>query len=321
MIASEVLDRFACNRCGAAAEAPATDTEPMVVCVQGHQFPMAEGYLDARLSVVDRKTEETFASFGFEWTHFSDVQPENLSFWERYFEDVPAAALEGAVAVDVGCGMARYSQVTSTRVKHLVAVDGSDAIGVAVQTLEDRPNATCIRADLRTMPLAPRSFDFVSCLGVLHHLSDPPSGFAKVADLVGDRGYLLVYLYSRPSGLGVRQVALKTASLIRKVTVRLPHGLLRVACWPAALLLHFLFVTPGALGARRGNRSLQRLPLDAYRGKPLRALWLDTFDRLSAPVEHRYRWEDVAPWFEDAGFEIVAVREFGGLMITARRAD
>ena len=35
--------------------------------------------------------------------------------------------------------------------------------------------------------------------------------------------------------------------------------------------------------------------MDTYRDKPFRSLVLDTFDRLSAPVEHRYTWEDLDP--------------------------
>ena len=50
-----------------------------------------------------------------------------------------------------------------------------------------------------------------------------------------------------------------------------------------------------------------------------RYLWLDTFDRLSAPLEARYTWEDLAPWFERAGLAVDAVRDDAGLFITAHR--
>jgi SAM-dependent methyltransferase len=319
VIALEVIERFRCNRCDEVVDRDRSRDDSSLWCAGGHRYSITSGYIDARTGRIDRTTEKTFASFGFEWTHFSDTQPENQTFWDRYFEDVPTEALAEAVAVDVGCGMARYSRITAARVRHLVAVDGSDAIAAAVRNLSDSGNTTCVRADLRAMPFGRRSFDFVSCLGVLHHLVDPRASFAHVAALVGKGGHLLVYLYSRPSGRGIRQLALTAAKVSRKVTIRVPHPLLRVVCWPAALVLYLVFVTPGAVGARNGYRVLDGLPLNAYRGKPLRALWLDTFDRLSAPVEHRYRWEDVKPWFEEAGLDVLAVREFGGLMITARR--
>jgi len=117
----------------------------------------------------------------------------------------------------------------------------------------------------------------------------------------------------------VRAAGLRAAAAMRRVTVRVPHPLLRPLCFPVAAALYAAVVRPGAFGDRRGVKRLSSLPLDVYRGSPLRSLWLDTFDRLSAPVEHRYTWEEVAPWVEAAGLDVVAVRTWGGLMITARK--
>ena len=47
--------------------------------------------------------------------------------------------------------------------------------------------------------------------------------------------------------------------------------------------------------------------MDGYRRKPFRSLVLDTFDRLSAPVEHRYVWSELQPWFDDTGLVVDAV--------------
>ena len=46
--------------------------------------------------------------------------------------------------------------------------------------------------------------------------------------------------------------------------------------------------------------------MSTYRDKPFRSLVLDTFDRLSAPVEHRYIWAELEPWFADAGLVVDA---------------
>lgn len=40
---------------------------------------------------------------------------------------------------------------------------------------------------------------------------------------------------------------------------------------------------------------VRSLPLGIYRNQPVRSLWLDTFDRLSAPLENRYGWETSSP--------------------------
>jgi len=205
------------------------------------------------------------------------------------------------------------------RLGGLVALDGSDAVSSAARNLEAEPNVVVVRADLRDGTLAEGGFDFVSCLGVLHHLADPETAFHQITKLLTPGGILLVYLYSRPEGRGVRAGGLRAAAFLRKLTVRVPHRVLRPLCYPVAAALYGLVVVPGAVGAQRGSARLAELPLDVYRGSPVRSLWLDTFDRLSAPIEHRYTWAEVRPWVEAAGIEVLAVRPWGGLMITGRK--
>jgi hypothetical protein len=95
---------------------------------------------------------------------------------------------------------------------------------------------------------------------------------------------------------------------------------LRPVSLPLAAFLYATFVVPGWLGERLGWRALSGLPLDTYRGFPLRSLWLDTFDRLSAPIENRYTIDDVAPWFATAGLELETWRSQAGLYILGRRS-
>lgn len=64
---------------------------------------------------------------------------------------------------------------------------------------------------------------------------------------------------------------------------------------------------------------LAALPMAGYRGKPFRSVELDTFDRLSAPVENRYRWEDLAPWFAEEGLVVDAAREEAGWFVVGHK--
>ena len=90
---------------------------------------------------------------------------------------------------------------------------------------------------------------------------------------------------------------------------------------PIAAGLYWGIVVPGAYGDRRGVGGLAGLPMDAYRGKPFRSLVLDTFDRLSAPVEHRYVWKELAPWFSETGMVVDAARDETGWFILARKPN
>lgn len=324
-----LLAALRCPRCGAGLVDG--DGDGGVRCSTGHVIGGGDGWLDLSVArgdrstagggdaVPDEVTERTFESFGYEWTTFSEIQPEDEGYWREYTADVPWDGLEDVIGVDVGCGKGRYSRPTARRLGGLVALDGSAAVAAAARNLAAEPNVVVARADLRGEALVEGSFGFVSCLGVLHHLADPEAAFSRIGRLVAPTGVLLLYLYSRAEGRGVRALGLRAAAALRRVTVRVPHPVLRPLCLPVAAVLYGTVVVPGAIGDRRKVRRLSALPLDVYRGSPLRSLWLDTFDRLSAPVEHRYTWEDVRPWLERGGFDVLAVRPWGGLVITARK--
>jgi hypothetical protein len=130
---------------------------------------------------------------------------------------------------------------------------------------------------------------------------------------------MLLYLYSRPPTAGFRSLALGAAAALRTVTVRLSHRRLKAVSGPIAALLYGGVVVPGQWGERHGVPALAELPMRAYRGKSLRSLELDTFDRLSAPVENRYVWEELAPWFEEAGLVVDAARDDTGWFVLAHK--
>jgi hypothetical protein len=114
-------------------------------------------------------------------------------------------------------------------------------------------------------------------------------------------------------------MALWVAARLRTVTVRLPHRTLKALSTPIAAGLYVSVVAPGRYGDRTGLKALAGLPMATYRGKPFRSLVLDTFDRLSAPVEHRYVWDELAPWFEESGMVVKAARDEAGWFVLARK--
>jgi len=260
-------------------------------------------------------TKRTFESFGYEWNTFDDVRDEDAQFADVYFRDLDLPTLAGRTGLDAGCGKGRYTRFLAPHLGRLVALDGSSAVEAAARNLAAFDNTFVVRADLRGAPFATRSFGFVSCLGVLHHLDDPRRGFERLVEMLAPGGLLLLYLYSRPDRAGVRKAALALAAQLRRLTVRMPHKILRGFSAVVAALLWMFVVRPGQTGERRGVAALSNLPMAAYRGKPLRSLVLDTFDRLSAPVEHRYTWAELSPWFDDAGLVVDAVREEAGWFV------
>ena len=298
-----------------------TRQDDHVVCSNGHTMPCRGGYIDVSDGPSDPALSPTIESFGYEWTTFDKVQPEDSEFWQVYAADLNVEELAGRVALDAGCGKGRYTAFIAPHVRELVALDASRAVEAAVRNLAPHPNVTVVKSDLRRAPFAPLSFGFISCLGVLHHLPQPRSGFEQLVELLAPGGIMLLYVYSRPTSPGVRDLGLRGAALLRRLTVRLPHPVLRLISTPVAYVLYGAVVAPGRYGEARGRRMLSSLPLASYRGKPVRSLGLDTFDRLSAPIEHRYTWPELEPWFSEAGLIVDAVREAAGLYVLARKPE
>jgi SAM-dependent methyltransferase len=314
----QVVDRLRCPVCGATVTALVDGTG--VECGSGHRFDRTDGVLDfSKVAKPKGSTEATFASFGYEWNHFDEVRDEDESFAEVYFRDVDLGALNGKVGLDAGCGKGRYTRFMARHLEAEVALDGSSAAEAAARNLADIEGATVVRSDLRDAPFAPESFDFISSLGVLHHLDDPFAGFCGLVDLLAPKGQILLYLYSRPVERNVRSAAITAATAVRKVTTRLSHPLLKSLSTPIAAVLWWAFVVPGAWGEKRRIDALAGLPMPAYRGKPFRSLVLDTFDRLSAPVEYRYVWSDLQPWFDRTGLVVDAARDETGWFVLAHR--
>ena len=319
MIPQQIVDRLRCPRCGQPVER--VGDPPGILCAQGHRHPVQDGYLDCTEGrIAAGSTDRTFASFGFEWNSFDEVRDEDEQFAETYFRDLDLTELDGLVGLDAGCGKGRYTRFVAAHLAAVAALDGSSAVEAAARNLQEFPSAVVVKSDLRSSPFAPECFDFISSLGVLHHLDDPQEGFTRLVSHLAPGGRILLYLYSRPPTFGVRSVALRAATALRTVTVRMPHRELKALSALVASVLYYGVVVPGHYGERKAVEALAGLPMAAYRGKPLRSLVLDTFDRLSAPVEHRYVWNELAPWFEDAGLVVQAARDEAGWFILARKA-
>jgi SAM-dependent methyltransferase len=317
-IPDAVVARLRCPTCGAAVEA--LDDGSGVECGAGHRFDRRGGVLDfSRAAAPKGSTERTFASFGYEWNAFDDVRTEDESFADVYFRDLDLDSLAGKVGLDAGCGKGRYTRFLAEHLAAEVALDGSSAVEAAARNLAGIDGTAVVRCDLRAAPFAPESFDFISSLGVLHHLDDPFEGFRQLVTYLAPGGQILLYLYSRPERTSVRSLALRASAALRTLTTRMSHPMLKACSTPIAGILWWTFVKPGEWGEDHGVRLLADLPMYAYRRKPFRSLVLDTFDRLSAPVEHRYVWSELQPWFDATGLVVDAHREETGWFVLAHR--
>jgi SAM-dependent methyltransferase len=313
---AQVAEIMQCPNCGQSLHVATGELR----CDRGHIVPTRSGYLDVSSTDSDVVTRRTFESFGYEWTTFDDVRDEDREFWSTYSEDLNPRDLAGRNALDAGCGKGRFSRFLAPQVRTLVALDGSEAVTVATRNLAHEMNALVVRGDLRTVPFRSDSFGFISCLGVLHHLDDPENAFCHLVSLLENDGLMLLYVYSKPKKLiSSRGLGLASAGILRILTTRMPHRALNAFSAFLSLVLYLSIVVPGNFGDRVGIGIMSHLPLATYRGKPLRSLRLDTFDRLSAPIEHRYTWSELQAWFDHACMRVESAREEAGWFVVGRK--
>jgi SAM-dependent methyltransferase/uncharacterized protein YbaR (Trm112 family) len=255
-------------------------------------------------------------SFGYEWTYFHEMLPE----WEEnaryYFEPIGGAStLKGKLCLEAGCGKGRHSYYALRAGARVVAVDFSRAVDVAAQNCKKVDgDRLFVQADIMNLPFQPGVFDAGYSFGVLHHLPDPEGGFRCVVDRVKPGGRVLVYLYHALEGEPVKQAILKGVNVARKLTTRLPHKMLLPISKVLGVGLYVGVVTPYKILRRLPpTRALaEQMPLKIYADYPMRVIINDQFDRFSAPIENRYRRDEVLGWLERAGLSDPVILGEGG---------
>ena len=304
MIRPAVLELLTCPACGAGFEL--SEIEAMLRCgACGLRAPIKDGVPRFVGVVSDGLARRTQASFGYEWTHFNDWAVSGAANFEQYFGGIDLDSLRSARVLDAGCGMGRHARMIAPHVRQVVAVDFSAAIDQAARNTRDVGNVDCVQADVTALPLADGAFDFVYSLGVLHHIADTTSALSALVRRVRPGGKVRVYLYWKHHG--VKGLLLKATGVMRAVTTRLPHPVLRALCWALSSILLLGIIAPYRLLSRLGLRRHESFPLFVYTRYPFRILYNDQFDRFSAPLEKRFDSDEVRPMLESAGLKDVRV--------------
>ena len=265
-------------------------------------------------------TLSTLRAFGDEWRRFPELHAVHARIFDWYFEGPRPVSWPELRVLDAGCGMGRWLHFARRAGALVVGMDVSPAIDVAAQ----RDPGDFVQADLRHPPLRPASFDLVYSLGVLHHLEEPLGGLRALAALVRPGGELRIYVYrSLHDEPWLRRALLSLVTELRRVTTRLPFWAVDAVATTIAIAATPLFLWPRRLLRRMpiGERLTRGLPLVHYADVPFRMLVAEQFDRLVAPIEGRYRADEIEGWFEAIGFELVALLPGLGWRAIGRRPE
>lgn len=245
---------------------------------------------------LDRKTVN---SFGKEWTKFSSFTTKELNrVGEQYFDIVNENIInKDTIILDIGCGTGRWAKYISPRVKFIECIDpAEDAVRAAQKFTKDCGNIRITKAGIDNIPFADESFDFIICLGVLHHVPDSGDALIKAVSKLKKNGFILLYLYYNFENRGVFfKTIFAFSDFLRTIISKFPF---RLKALLAELLVWVTYI-PFILTARivkafSSNSDIYKyIPLSYYTDKSLHVIRNDALDRFGTPIEKRYSRIDI----------------------------
>ena len=266
------------------------------------------------------------ASFGFQWNRFSRTQLDSHTGQpisrDRFYRQSGwrPSELAGARVLDVGCGAGRFTEVALAAGASVVAVDYSAAVDACRSNHADAQNLLVLQADVYHLPLAPASFDFVYCFGVLQHTPRVADAFTALVRQLKPGGRLAIDVYPwSPLNLVWPKYWLRP--LTRRVSPARLFALVETMV-PALLPLSRLLGRVPMIGQKLKHLIpvadyAHRLPLSE---EQLRE-WaiLDTFDMFAPAHDAPQRVSTVREWFVKADLHDVEVFRAGLVVGRAAR--
>lgn len=259
------------------------------------------------------QNEETADAFGWEWQEFRELH--SIETYKAQFLDwihpLKPSFFADKVILDAGCGMGRFSLISSQfGAKQVLAIDASDAVEAARENARPFDNVHVIQGDINRLPLRKAGngqIDFAFSIGVLHHLDDPKAGFLSIVQHLTEGGSIFGWVYGRENNDWIVHGLNPVRTTL---TSRLPRQVLYGVSWGITAVLHpalkFAYNPKGVLSFTRGF-----LPYRDY------LTWLSqysfrhnhhvVFDHLVAPVAFYISQEEFSSWFREADLQVVSM--------------
>jgi 2-polyprenyl-3-methyl-5-hydroxy-6-metoxy-1,4-benzoquinol methylase len=282
------------------------DDSDVLRCPAGCAIPVVGG-------IPRFVTDQYATAFGLQWNAFRKTQLDSYTGTtisrDRLARCLGGSldVLQGKTVLEVGCGAGRFTEVMLAAGARVCACDLSNAVEANYANCSQASNYFVCQADVRQLPFAKQSFDFVVCLGVIQHTPNPEETMAELAKYIKPGASLVIdhYSYNYPST--------RPRRVLRKLLLRLPPRMAKAAALAIGrLLLPFHKLSWSEKRGRwRLRRLLQKVSplLDYYEaypqlGRKLLAEWalLDTHDTLTDYYKHLRSVDEIEQCLTACGF-------------------
>lgn len=167
-------------------------------------------------NINDKPTADAFAD---SWNNLPLGSVYDEYQFKDWIEPMTKKDIEGKRVLEMGCGNASLMMmIANWSPELLVGVDLGDSVKSAEKNMKmiSYKNWKIEQSDLTEY--TSNGFDFVYCIGVLHHLKDPKKGFDAVVSNTNSGGGFHCWVYAYEGNAIIRYIV----DPIRKVSCKLP---------------------------------------------------------------------------------------------------
>jgi SAM-dependent methyltransferase len=244
-------------------------------------------------------TKRTCRIYSHLWSSDTSEEPPERYHYHRVQEVILDQIVRGQRGIDVGCGKG-YDVCAMAKINPKVrffGVDISDGIFAARRITKNLENVFLVAASAEALPFKDEIFDFGYSYGVIHHLPNPDVGFSELTRVIQRGGGVFLYLYEDHRDNFIKFMALKGINFVRKYTTRLSPNLLNSLCFILSPLVVIFLTWPSKILGKFNSTKRFRNKIPYNFGKGLFSVRADLFDRLGAPLEHRFNENQIRKLF------------------------
>lgn len=242
------------------------------------------------------KDKETAEAFATSWNNLPDGSVYNFEQFEEWLAPISKDDVQGKSVLELGCG-------NGSLMFHLPKwspyyIEGVD-LGASVLSCKKNMRRTGFQnfkiTKFDLTQFESRGFDFVYCIGVLHHLKNPFEGFKSVLKNTKPNGKFHCWVYAKEGNA----VVIYLVEPIRKITSKLPW-------WITKYLIATPLIIPYYFYAKLISRSsfFKNFPLYEYSRWIARREFLFfrhvAFDQLVTPQTTYVSRENIEKWFKES---------------------